>query len=163
MLKRTVSTKEIDEKEAMIRAEALCSSRECCISEIEEKLIRWGQNPEAQQRIICHLLEERYIDEKRFCRAFALDKMRYNRWGRIKIGQALRLLGVSERDREAALDELPAEEYEEIFVRLLRAKSPTIKAASDYEHRAKLIRFLQGRGFELRLIMNHIENLPQSR
>lgn len=150
-------TRKIDEKQALLRAEALCSGRECCVSEIEEKLARWGQTAEAQARIICHLLDERYIDEARFCRAFALDKMRYNRWGRIKIGQALRLLGVSDHDRENALSELPAEEYEETLVRLLQAKSPTIKAASDYEHRAKLIRFLQGRGFELSLIRNHIE------
>ena len=157
MQRRMTSTKEMDEQQATLRAEALCSSRECCVSEIKEKLTRWGQTPEAQERIINHLLDERYIDEARFCRAFALDKMRYNRWGRIKISKALQLLGVSDHDRNMALNELPPEEYEVILIRLLRAKSLTIKAESEYERRYKLTRFLQGRGFELSLIRNHIE------
>ena len=76
MQKSTISSKEIDEKTALAKAAALCSSKECCVSEIEERLTRWGQSPEAQARIIARLIEERYIDEARFCRAFAHDKLR---------------------------------------------------------------------------------------
>lgn len=144
-----ISTIELEEKNALARAAALCSQREYCASQIEEKLEGWGQSPEACERIITRLIEERFIDEARFCRAYALDKMRYNHWGRVKIRQMLRLLRVPSADREAALAELPDDEYFAILRRVAEQKLPSIKARNDYELRGKLLRFLTGRGFEL--------------
>ena len=141
--------KEIEEKNALARAAALCSQREYCVSQIEEKLVAWGQSAEACERIISKLIEERFIDEARFSRAYALDKMRYNHWGRVKIRQMLRMLGVSNADREAAIAELPDDEYFSILRHLVEQKLPTVKARSEYELRGKLLRFLTGRGFEL--------------
>lgn len=141
--------KEIEEKNALARAAALCSQSEYCVSQIEEKLVAWGQSTEACERIISKLIEERFIDEARFSRAYALDKMRYNHWGRVKIRQMLRMLGVSNADREAAIAELPDDEYFSILRHLVEQKFPSIKARSEYELRGKLLRFLTGRGFEL--------------
>ena len=141
--------KEIEEKNALARAAALCSQREYCVSQIEEKLVAWGQSTEACERIISKLIEERFIDEARFSRAYALDKMRYNHWGRVKIRQMLRMLGVSNADREAAIAELPDDEYFSNLRHLVEQKLPTVKARSEYELRGKLLRFLTGRGFEL--------------
>lgn len=141
--------KEIEEKNALARAAALCSQREYCVSQIEEKLVAWGQSAEACERIVSKLIEERFIDEARFSRAYALDKMRYNHWGRVKIRQMLRMLGVSNADREAAIAELPDDEYFSILRHLVEQKLPTVKARSEYELRGKLLRFLTGRGFEL--------------
>jgi len=141
--------KEIEEKNALARAAALCSQREYCVSQIEEKLVAWGQSTEACERIISKLIEERFIDEARFSRAYALDKMRYNHWGRVKIRQMLRMLGVSNADREAAIAELPDDEYFSILRHLVEQKLPTVKARSEYELRGKLLRFLTDRGFEL--------------
>lgn len=141
--------KEIEEKNALARVAALCSQREYCVSQIEEKLVAWGQSTEACERIISKLIEERFIDEARFSRAYALDKMRYNHWGRVKIRQMLRMLGVSNADREAAIAELPDDEYFSILRHLVEQKLPTVKARSEYELRGKLLRFLTGRGFEL--------------
>lgn len=157
-----VNKKTLSEAEAKSRAESLCSTGEHCISDIEEKLARWGQSPEVQARIIAHLIDEKYIDESRFCRAYANDKMRYSKWGRIKIGMNLKMLGVSEQDRKAALAQLPQEEYEEILSDLLAQKVRTIKAKSNYERNGKLIRFAMGRGFEMSLIMAHIPDPDES-
>ncbi len=141
--------KEIEEENALARAAALCSQREYCVSQIEEKLVAWGQSTEACERIISKLIEEHFIDEARFSRAYALDKMRYNHWGRVKIRQMLRMLGVSNADREAAIAELPDDEYFSILRHLVEQKLPTVKARSEYDLRGKLLRFLTGRGFEL--------------
>ena len=162
MQKRTIPSGEIDEKTALQRAASLCSRQECCVSEVEEKLWRWGQSADAQERIISYLIKERYIDEARFCRAYSLDKMRYNHWGRVKISQALRQLGVPDRAREDALRELPQDEYADIVRRLAESKLPSIKAASDYECRGKLTRFLLGRGFELDIIQKICNFAPDN-
>ena len=149
------------EKEALSRAESLCVRKECCVSEIREKLTLWQQPSEVQQRIIDRLLSEGFIDERRFCKAYALDKLRYNHWGRIKIDQMLRLLGCSSADRREALDQLPDEEYMAILSRLAQTKLPTIKASNDYERRGKLMRFLMGKGFESDLIRDIVGEVSE--
>ena len=152
MQKKSISSVNITEKDALSKAAALCSRRECCVSEIRQKLEQWGAPAESRERIVDRLIDEKYIDESRFARAFALDKLRYNHWGRIKIDQSMRLLGISPDDRRTALDELPADEYRDILQHLVRTKLPTIKASSDYERQGKLMRFLASRGFEPNLV-----------
>lgn len=141
--------KEYSEKEALMRAAALCSAGEQCVSQIEEKLQRWGVDPEAQQRIINQLVEEKYIDEQRFANAYAKDKLRYNHWGRVKIALYLRQLGIASSLIRQALDKLPNDEYFKILTHLIESKTTSVKASSDYEQRGKLIRFALGRGFEM--------------
>ena len=105
-----------------------------------------------QDRIIGKLLAEGYIDEIRFCKAYAMDKLRYNHWGRIKIDQMLRHLQVDDQAREAALEALPDEEYMDILRRVAQSKLPSIKARTAYERQGKLTRFLLSRGFEMGFI-----------
>ena len=140
------------EKEALSKAASLCSRREYCVSEIREKLTLWQQSSEAQERIIARLLSEGYIDEVRFCNAYALDKLRYNHWGRVKIDQMLRHMQVDSCARQAALDQLPEEEYRDILRRVAETKRPAVTGRNDYERRGKLVRFLLGKGFEMDLI-----------
>ncbi len=146
--------KEYNEKEATLRAAALCSASEQCISQIEEKLEKWGQGPEAVARILKRLVKEKYIDESRFARAYALDKFRYNGWGKMKIRYNLRHLGISQEDIDQGIFSIPDEEYRASLSKLLAAKSRSVKASSTYERNGKLIRFATGRGFEMNLIMS---------
>jgi regulatory protein len=148
MQKKPISSEEIDEAKALSQAAALCSRREYCVSQMREKLAAWGLPDDARERVIQRLVDERFIDEQRFARAYAMDKMRYNHWGRVKISQMLRLMGIPAALRETALEELPADEYTAILQRLARQKRPALKARNDYELRGKLMRFLVGRGFE---------------
>lgn len=135
------------EKEALTRAASLCSTAEHCISDITDKLTRWGIDEDAQQSIIERLLSEKYIDELRYAKAYAHDKLRYNHWGRIRIDMQLRQLGICDAHRREALEALDEEEYQEILAQVIRQKLPTIKASSDYERNCKLLRFLYSRGF----------------
>ena len=81
--------KEISEKDALFRLSALCSSAEHCSYEMIQKMQKWGLSEEVQDRIIRKLTEEKFIDDERFCRFFVKDKIRYSKWGRRKIEQAL--------------------------------------------------------------------------
>ncbi len=144
--------KEIDESSARQRAAAYCSTAERCRSEVYHKLERWNAPPATFDRILSYLESENYLNEARFCRAFAHDKLRYSGWGRIKIFQALRLKEIDASLVKDALAELDEEEYTATLKKLLAAKSRTLRAAFDYERNGKLIRFAAGRGFEPSLI-----------
>ena len=144
--------KEMTENEARLRLETLCAASEQCSHDMEEKLRRWQIAEEGRARIIAHLVEERYVDDERFCRAFVKDKIRYNKWGRRKVEQALFMKRIPPEVSGPVLDAVDDDEYLRVLRPLLASKRRAIRAADDYEARAKLVRFALGRGFPYDLI-----------
>lgn len=140
--------KEITAQEAMYKASALCSTTEYCPADIQQKLLKWGVPENTGKEIVCKLIEEDFINEERYCRAFIHDKLNYNKWGRRKIQEALRLKRIAGSIVSTTLQEIDSEHYEQILKNLLTAKNKEIKAESAYERNGKLMRFAMGRGFE---------------
>lgn len=140
--------KELTDKEAFNKASSLCAGAEYCRSEIITKLEKWGVAPETIGQIMERLIEERYIDESRYARFYAHDKLRYNKWGRIKIAQGLRLKKIESEDIKEALDSLDEDEYRSIIKGVLKTKQRTVTGRNDYERKMKLLRYAAGKGFE---------------
>jgi len=149
--------KEISEQEALLRLTAICSQGEHCSWEMAEKMRRWGIEPEAQARIMQYLVQERYIDEVRYCRAFVRDKIRYNKWGRRKVEQALMAKRVDREVYRPVLDEVDAADYVAVLRPLLQAKRRQLRGLDDYEVRARLVRFAAGRGFTFDVIRQCVD------
>ena len=104
------------------------------------------------EKIVWHLQDERYIDQKRFCSAFVRDKYRFNQWGRVKICQALRMKKIPADVIAKGLEEVDEREYMEILSGLIEQKRRSVKACTEYERNGKLIRFAVGRGFEMEAV-----------
>ena len=145
--------KELSENEALCKAAAYCSASEHCLSEVSEKLNNWGVSPDIQQKIVSQLVRERYIDEERFCRSFINDKFRYNKWGRTKIAQYLRMKHIPGELLSSCMDVIEEQEYVKGLSELLKSRRKTTNARTDYELNGKLIRFALGRGFEMDIIL----------
>lgn len=148
---------ECSENEAKYKAEAYCSSMERCVAEVEAKLEQWGATPEISEKVVKHLLDEKYIDQKRFCAAFVRDKYRFNQWGRIKISQALRLKKIPAALITQGMEEIDEQEYMEILTRLIEQKKRSVKARTEYERNGKLIRFAIGKGFEMEAVLRCVK------
>ena len=144
--------KEITEQEAFLQLATLCAQAEHCEKEMRDKLKRWDVDDAAQDRIIQRLISERYIDDERYARAFVKDKIRYNKWGRRKVQQALWLKHIDPEIQQRVLNEIDDSEYLDVLRPLLRQKRKTVKAESDYELNQKLVRFALGRGFTFDII-----------
>ena len=140
------------EQEAYLRLAALCAQAEHCEYEMQEKMRRWEIADDAQARVMQRLVTERYVDDERFARAFANDKVKYNKWGRRKVEQAMWLKHIAEDIRQRVLDSIDDEEYIAILRPLLQQKRRSVKAHNDYELRQKLIKFAIGRGFTMDII-----------
>ena len=143
--------------QALSRAAALCSGSEHCSSEIRKKLLLWGLSSSQAEKAIGALIEEKYIDNQRFCRAYSLDKFRYNHWGRIKIGQMLRMLEMDSTDINKGLDTIPEEEYRGGLLHILSQKNRQLKDTDPYIRKGKLVRHALSRGFETHAIMDMVE------
>ena len=144
--------KEVTEQGAYLQLAQLCASSEHCQYELTEKMRRWEMSDEAQARVMEQLVEERFVDDERYARAFVRDKIRYNKWGRRKVEQALWAKHIDKDIREQVLGEVDDEEYLSILRPLLKQKRRSIKAASDYELNQKLVKFALSRGFTFDII-----------
>ena len=156
--------KQKTEQEAYLTLAALCAQAEHCQYEMTEKMRRWEVSDDAQARVMQRLVSERYVDDERYARAFVKDKVRYNKWGRRKVEQALWQKHIDEDIRQRVLDEVGDEEYLVVLKPLLKQKRKSTKAANDYELNQKLMRFALSRGFTFDIIrqcmnVDDLENL----
>ena len=134
--------------EILYKLAAKCSISEQCLSDIETKLSRYDLTEEDRTRILRHLVEEKYIDDRRYAEAFVRDKYRFNKWGRIKITQGLRMKGIDSETISNAMEAIDETEYLNILHDLIKAKRKSTRGKNDYEINGKLVRFAIGRGFE---------------
>lgn len=144
--------KEKTEEEAFLQLASLCANAEHCQYEMLEKMKRWELSDEAQARVMARLVEERYVDDRRYARAFVKDKIRYNKWGYRKVQQGLWMKRIDKDIQDEILDEIEETEYLNVLKPLLKQKRKSIKANSDYELNQKLVRFAYGRGFTFDII-----------
>jgi regulatory protein len=144
--------KEKTEEEAFLQLAALCANAEHCQYEMLEKMKRWELSEEAQARVMAQLIEERYVDDRRYARAFVKDKIRYSKWGRRKVQQGLWMKRIDKEIQDEVLNEIDEKEYLNVLKPLLKQKRKSIKANSDYELNQKLVRFAYGRGFTFEII-----------
>lgn len=150
------------EQEAYDRLSALCASAEHCTADIMKKLREWGVDDGDQQRIINRLTQERYIADDRYARAFIRDKYIYNKWGRNRLTQELKLRHIPMAAICAAMEEIDDEEYNNILTSMLQKKKKSIKARSNYEMRSKLYRFAISHGYTMDEIAAVIGELGES-
>lgn len=162
--------KEVTEQGAYLQLAQLCARSEHCQHDLTEKMRRWGMSDEAQTRVMERLVTERYVDDERYARAFVHDKIRYNKWGRRKVEQALWQKRVDDDIRQRVLDEVDDEEYLSVLRPLLKQKrreygGTKVRRYGDtgvreyegtkvreHEVNQKLVRFALSRGFTYDII-----------
>ena len=148
--------KELTPGEALNKAAAYCTLCERCISEVSTKLAAWGVPHGEQQKIIVRLQQEGFIDEVRYCRAFVNDKVRFNRWGRIKIRAAMSEKRLPRELVNEAIENIDEEQYAAALAEVIAAKRRELKGKEDYAAQQKIMRYAASRGFEPSLIMKAI-------
>ena len=147
-----VIKKELTGLQAYQKLTDLCARSEHCQQEMLEKMRQWGVSEEEQAEVMQRLIEERYVDDERFARAFIYDKIRYSKWGRRKVEQALWMKRIDEHISKPLLDDVDDEEYLKILRPMLKQKRKGIRAKSEYEGTMKLIKYALGRGFTMDII-----------
>ena len=144
--------KEVTEQGAYLQLAQLCARSEHCQYDMLEKMRRWEMSDEAQARVMQRLISERYVDDERYARAFVKDKIRYNKWGRRKVEQALWQKHIDKNIQQQVLNDVDDQEYLDVLRPLLKQKRKSTKAASDYELNQKLVRLALSRCFTYDII-----------
>lgn len=145
--------------EALKKMEHYCAYQDRCHKEITEKLKTMHLIPEAQEKIILHLLEHNFLNEERFSKSFARGKFRIKKWGKQRIIRELKFRYISEYNIKIALKEIDDQEYLSTFHELSEKKYNTILTSDPYKKRKKLIDYLLYRGWENHLVFEKAREL----
>lgn len=146
-------------QEALSKLEHYCAYQERCHHDVRYKLVSLGIKGDELEQIISELVQEKYLDETRYAKAFARGKLRMNNWGWRKISLALKRKQIPAYDLEQARKEIVSEGYEQILETVLRKKNEKLRDASLFDRKRKLFQFAYGRGFESELISRVLSDL----
>lgn len=138
--------------EVKAKLEALCAYQERCQFELDQKLISWGFNEEDRSSLLADLISNRFLDEERFAIAFVSGKFRIKRWGKIKIRSQMKLKRISEHSINKGLSQIDPDEYWDTVLQLAVKKLADLRKPEErWQKKARIIRYLQSRGFEMDL------------
>jgi len=149
----------LSEPQALNRIAAYCSRAERCEYDVRKKLATWELEDAAIMRILDRLKKEKFLDESRYCRSFINDKLKFSKWGKVKIVYELRKRHISESVFNPVLEDLSGDEFEKQLMHILSIKVKSVKGKGDYDRKTKLIRFALGRGFSMDLAVKCVNRI----
>jgi regulatory protein len=140
------------ESEGKTLAERYCSGAEHCCLEVRQMLERRKAESADIERIIKYLIKEGYIDESRYAAAFVHDKVRFAKWGRAKIAQALWQKRIPAGVADEALASIDEDEYMAALKDVVASRYRQTKGATEYERKIKTMKSVCSRGYEPALV-----------
>lgn len=155
--KRRVLTPE----QAQVKIRHYCAFQERTHQEVKQKLAGYGLSWSVANELVSKLIEEGFLNEERFARAFAGGRFRMKGWGKRKIAIELKKRGISDYSIKAALrEEIPVEAYEQTVSKILLKKWASLKGPgnTEYVKQAKTRQYLLSRGFENDIINKAMKN-----
>lgn len=142
--------------QAKRKAENYCAYQERAQQEVRNKLYEWGLHQEEVENIIVQLIEDNFLNEERFAKAYALGKFRMKGWGKIKIKQHLKAKNVSEPLIRTALLEINPDEYDQKIEQTIEKRLNKPLSSISFIEKSKLYTHLQSKGFESNIINEKI-------
>ncbi|MCE4566332.1 RecX family transcriptional regulator [Maribellus sp. CM-23] len=146
-------------KQAYSKMAQLCSRSEQCSADIRKKIMAYEIVDEIVDEIISKLIEEKFIDDERYVRAYVNDKFKINKWGKVKMRHYLLAKGLSDEVIQRGLENIDEEKYKTLLIKTMKAKAKTLKKKSRFEKMGQVIRYTQSRGFEPELIHRHLNEV----
>jgi regulatory protein len=140
------------ESEGKTLAERYCSGAEHCCLEVRQMLERRKAESADIERIIKYLIKEGYIDESRYAAAFVHDKVRFAKWGRAKIAQALWQKRIPAGVADEALASIDEDKYMAALKDVVASRYRQTKGATEYERKIKTMKSVCSRGYEPALV-----------
>jgi regulatory protein len=139
-------------KETIENIKKFCSSKETCKSEISTKLVSWKIDKEDIDQIIKELEKEKFIDEIRYAKSFTNDKIKFGKWGKLKIVHEMRLKKIPDNIILETINSFEMAEYIKIIDHELEKKIQTIIEPDKNVFRDKVLRFAFSRGYERQIV-----------
>ena len=143
--------------EALKKLEYYCAYQERCHKEVKSKLKDMKMIPQAIDTIVVHLIENNYLNEERFAKAFVRGKFRIKKWGKNRLIRELKLREISKYSIDSALKEIAEEDYHNTLDELVTKRIEQVKEKNIYKKKKKVADYLLYRGWESHLIYEKLK------
>jgi regulatory protein len=140
--------KEVSDKQLLNDLCKYAAYQERCIFEIEQKIDQYAISEDDKNGLIDYLIEERFVDEDRFVKAYVKGKFNLKKWGKIKIKSHLRNKRIPSSKIEEGLSFIDENEYLEVLLKLGQKKWDSLEKEETIQRKVKTLRFLASKGFE---------------
>ncbi|RZN84676.1 MAG: RecX family transcriptional regulator [Winogradskyella sp.] len=150
-------TYSLDEAQKIL--ENYCAYQERCHKDVTDKLRNMRMIPEVIDTIVVHLIQNNYLNEERFAKAFARGKFRIKKWGKNKIVRELKYRQISDYAIKSALTEIDLDDYYKTLQELTEKRITQVKEKNIYKKKKKVADYLLYRGWESNLIYEKINEL----
>ena len=146
---------------ALNKLMALCSKTEKCELDAFTYMTSHGCSDEEAALGVEYLVENKYVDNRRYAESFFSDKLRFLKWGRKKIVSRLRLKKISPDDINYVLEVFSDVEDEKKIMKdelakKLRGIKESLPKRKVWE---KLMRFCLSRSYDVGISSNVIDGL----
>mgnify|MGYP000167717910 CR=1 FL=1 len=145
--------------QALDKAMKYCAYQERCHSEVRQRLNGFNLTEDERDQVIFELIQEGFLSEERYSRAFVRGKFRMKQWGRKKIILALRQKQVSESCIQLGLNEIEDQEYNATLIQLIEKSIEKHKSLQPYQRKAKTAQNMIGKGFEAELVWDNLNTI----
>ena len=129
-----------------------CAYQERCVKNVRDKLKTFDIPEEDKTKILDYLLDNRFVNDERYAKAFVRGKVNQSGWGVNKIRFHLIQKGINKDIIEEALGQTDEKVYRQRLIEILKTKAKTVKADSDFEKKRKLAAYAMQKGFEGSLV-----------
>lgn len=146
------TTKVYTSNQAFVKIASFCAYQERTQQEVRLKLYEYGIKTDEVEVIIVKLIEDNFLNEERFAKAFAGGKFRVKKWGRNKIIRELEMRNLSSYCIKSGLKEIEEEDYLDTIHQIIAKKSDEISLKNPYQKTYKIAQYLISRGFESDLV-----------
>lgn len=145
--------------EAKRALENYCAYQERAHSEVVEKLRGMRMIPEAIDAVVDHLIQEDFLNEERFARAYVRGKFNQKHWGKKRLIQGLKQKQLSAFAIKAGMSELIELDYRGSFETLARRITETTQGGKTAASKKKIADYLLYRGWESEWVYDWINQL----
>ena len=153
------SKKKVSYAKALKKLATYCAYQERCHFEVMSKLEELQVNEEDAKKVFQTLLDQDFVNEKRFVESFVRGRFGLKRWGRVRIRQELKMRDISDQLIREGLDLLEPEAYHDTLIYLAERKWKLTKETNLYKKKSKVVRFLIFRGFESEMVWEVVREL----
>lgn len=142
---------------ALEKAKRYCSFQERCILDVENRLKAWNVKKEDWNSIVDKLIEQDFLNEKRYVEDFVRGKFLMKKWGKIKIKAELNQKRIYGKEIEQAIAvEIDEDEYLMTIKNLIVKKKILLNESDKSKEKEKIYRYLLSKGYEQELIFKFL-------
>lgn len=145
----------------MLKAETLCARAEYSTREIFQRVMGWGMSRANAESVVEQLVNDGFIDNRRFAHAYVRQQAESAGWGQRKIALAMMQKGIDREDVAEAFSCIDPGVWKRVATNLALAKWRSLGRQLDYDARVKVFRYLAGRGYDSTTINEAIRVLKE--